>query len=56
MTLVIGDLEELIKTKEKESINSNYARRIEEEKDELIRDMHNLAHGRSLGAQIRRRA
>ena len=53
---IVGELEQQIRTKEKELINSNYARRIEEERDELIRDMHNLVHGQSVGAQIRSRA
>ena len=53
---IIGELEEQIRTKEKELINSNYTRRIEEERDGLIREMHNLVHGQSASAQIRSRA
>ena len=52
---IIGELEEQIRTKENELINSNYAGRIEEERDKLIRDMHNLVHGQSVGAKIRSR-
>ena len=37
-------------------INSNYAREIEGERDELIRATHNLVHGQRVSAQTSSRA
>ena len=50
------EIEEKVEAKEQEVINSNYDRKVQSERDELIHVLHNLVSEKNKGAQIRSRA
>ena len=53
---LMQEIEEKVEAKEQEVINSNYDRKVQSERDELIHVLHNLVSEKNKGAQIRSRA